>query len=290
MNMNRPLTTLSGATRASARARRLGAAVLGLGIAALALAGGPARAGSIAFDYGSLSNGASNSQIQSFMNTQLGSAGSVAVTGAIANNNYTGDGHVTGPVNNGTVTSDTLASTDGTVIMNNNGVVYNPSGEGTSSAITMTFTGLTISSIRFDFEIFPDGTCPSLSNCGTNHANRPEMTVLANGTQVVQYFAQVPGSNGTSNGFGASTYTHSPNSGRFSTEQAPQLLGFGATLTLPADTTTLEFADWPSTIAIDNLTINTPDSPVPEPASLTLFGTALLGFGLIRRYRNAARR
>ena len=56
-----------------------------------------AQASIITFDFGSLANGASNSQIQTFMNSLLPAGTSVTVTGAVASNNYNGDGHVTGP-------------------------------------------------------------------------------------------------------------------------------------------------------------------------------------------------
>ena len=267
------------------------AAALCLGVAIIVLGGGPARANTIAFDFGSLANGAGNAQIQSFMNGRLGAGQSVNLSGAIASNSYTGNRHVTGT----RTTSYTLANypghADGTFIANNNRILYNPYGNPTSSEIKMVFSGLTVSSISFDFEIFPDGTRPSLSNCcGSGHPNLPNLTILANGTRMAQYTALVPGGDGSEvvagQSWSASPYAVSP--AMTSGETAQQLLGFGASLTLPAGTTTLEFVDWPSMIAIDNLTIDTPDSPAPEPASLTLFGTALLGLGLFRERRKAA--
>src|SRR5487761_910616 len=283
--MNKALrrTIAPGAGQGLASTRLLKTvAALCLGVAIIVLGSGPARANSIAFDFGSLANGASNATIQGFMNGQLGAGQSVNLSGAIASSSYTGDNHVTGT---GT-TSYTLANypghADGTFIQNNTGT--------SSNEIKMVFSGLTVSSISFDFEIFPDGTCSSLSNCGgSGHPNLPDLTILANGTQVAQYTALLPGSGGSEvvagQAWGASPYADSP--AMPSGETAPQLLGFGASLTLPAGTTTLEFVDWPSTIAIDNLTIDTPSSSVPEPASLTLLGTALLGLGLFRGRRKA---
>src|SRR5262249_4666445 len=131
------------------------------------LAGGPisstawtsTQASAINFDFNSLANGATNAQIQNFMNGLLPSGSSVAVTGAVASNSYNADGHVTGSGHGST--SFTLAQLDpaghGTFIENDNG--------HSSSEIKMIFSGLTISSMSFDFEVFPDNTCPSLSNC-----------------------------------------------------------------------------------------------------------------------------
>ena len=69
------------------------------GIALLSMADPPpAFAASVTFAYGSLADGATDAQIQSYMNGQLGANGSVIVTGAIGSNSYTADGHVTGPV------------------------------------------------------------------------------------------------------------------------------------------------------------------------------------------------
>ncbi len=194
------------------------------GLAMAALAPTPASAGTVTFAYGSLSNNATDTQIQSYMNTQLGSQGSVIVTGAIGSHSYNADGHVTGPGFGGS--SYTLANFDsahnGTFIQNNS------EGNPASNDILMSFSGLTISNVSFDLEIFPDDSCTSLSgsNCGgRGNPNQPDLTLLANGTQVEEWLGLTPGSSGNSNGINASAYLHSPASGWYSNERAPQLLG-----------------------------------------------------------------
>jgi hypothetical protein len=237
------------------------------------------EASPISFDFGSLHNGGTDSAIQTLMNNVLKPMGaSVTVTGAVASNSYNGDGHVTGP-NPGT-SSFTLAQLDpaghGTFIQNDTG--------NSSDEIKMVFSNLTISSISFDYEIFPDGTCPSLGSCGgPNHLNLPDLTLVSNGShQVVEYDGVVPGQPGSYN----TAYIHSPASGQFNKELAPQLLGSSGTLSLPAGTTELEFEDWPATIAINHLVIGT----VPEPATITLLTSALIGLGAVLRRRTQASR
>ena len=241
-----------------------------------------AQAGSIPIDFGSLANGASDTQIQSFMNTLLPAGDSVAVTGAVASNSYNADGHVVGPLVFGSTSSYTLANLDssghGTFIQNNS------EGSPASNEITMTFTGLTISSVSFDFEVFPDNSCTALGggNCGGNgNPNVPDLTLLANSSQVAQWNGVVPGASGSYN----TSWVHSPASGPFLDEQAPQLLGSSGLITLPSGTTELTFEDWPATIAINNLAINTPPDSVPEPAALTIFASGLISLGLVRRRR-----
>ena len=104
----------------------------------------------------------------------------------------------------------------------------------------MVFGGLTISSISFDFEIFPDGTCPSLGSCGgSGHPNLPDLTVISNGShQVAEYFGVVPGQAGSYN------------------------------------------------IAINHLKLD----PVPEPATITLLASGLIGLGAALRRRARALR
>jgi hypothetical protein len=199
----------------------------------------------------------------------------VTVTGAAASNSYNADGHVTGPGHGSS--SFTLAQLDpagtGTFIENDTG--------HSSNEIKMVFSGLTIASMSFDFEIFPDNTCPSLTNCGgQGDPNLPDLTVVSNGShQVASYLGVVPGQAGSYN----TAYTHSPVSGWFTNEPAPQLLGSSGTLILPAGTTQLEFEDWPATIAINHLVIDPPS--VPEPGTLSLLAAGLLGMGMARRHR-----
>ena len=81
------------------------------------------------------------------MNSLLPAGVSVTVTGAVASNNYNGDGHVTGPGG----TSYTLAQLDPA----NHGTFIKNDTDHSSNEIMMVFTGLTISNISFDFEIFP---------------------------------------------------------------------------------------------------------------------------------------
>lgn len=106
------------------------------------------------------------------------------------------------------------------------------------------FTGSSaLKNIAFDFEIFPDNSCTSLTgnNCGGNgNPNTPDLKVSAGSTLIDTYLAGTPTSPG---------YVHSPNSGVTLDETAPQEIG-SASLSIPGGTTELTFADWPAAIGI----------------------------------------
>ena len=225
---------------------------------------------SFSFDDGSLANGSSNSAIQSYMNSKLGSAGSVAVTGAVASNSYNGDGHVVGPGSGST--SLTLGTSDGSTSHLSTKDLFITNIANSSTEIKMVFTGLSILSVSFDYEIFPDGTCPTGSNCGSNW---PDFSFDADGNIILHTLSVKPASG-----------SHSPASGSTHTEQAPQFIGQYST-TFTTGVSTLEFLDWPATIGIDNLVITYGppggSTPTPEPVSFALAGTGLIGIYFLGR-------
>jgi hypothetical protein len=253
----------------------------------------PAFAGTIALDFGSLVNTATDAQIQSYIDGLLPSGDSVVVTGAAGSCNtdgngcpYQADGHIVGAVSGNTVTSYTLTNKDGGSFIGTGGD-FVVSG---ANQITMTFSGAdftgsnALQNIAFDFEIFPDNSCTSLTgnNCGGNgNPDRPDLKVSAGSTLIATYLAGTPTSPG---------YVHSPDSGVFSHETAPQEIG-SASLSIPAGTTELTFADWPAAIGIDNLVLTTgqctpgtsgcsTDTPVPEPGTMPLLGAFVVLGGL----------
>jgi hypothetical protein len=222
--------------------------------------------------------------------------------GAVADQTYNGDGHVTGPgtgsksltlgTSNGATASNTTSTLDGsydTFIANTS-----DSSSQISQQITIQFkniTGLSVNS--FDYEVFPDGTCTSLTSSGCGGAasgghypNQPDLEFEAgnnmNGSDslVTTFWGATPGTTGSA--------THSPNSGSSSSEKAPQAIGaWTGDLTGVSE---LDFVDWPATIGIDNLNVSfTTPSPVPEPTGMILLGTAV-GALLLRNRFNRVRK
>ena len=260
----------------SATGRRPGAATkvrgclvqTGLGlVAALGLAtSSPSWAGPVTLTFGfdSLANGASNASIQSYMRTQSGDA-ALNVSGAIASRTYTADGRVVGP-------TLSTSSTD-TFIMNN--------GPGSNSFSIDFGSMFYISSISFDWEIFPDISCPAHSTCashGSSDPNWPDFDLYVDGG-VNPVFSQV--------------------ATQANANVDPQAIGTSG-LILLSDGHSLLFVDWPAEIAIDNLVVNgcfatkpgvscLQRDKVPEPPTLLLagLGLAMLGLALGRSRTHA---
>jgi hypothetical protein len=252
--------------------------VLGALAAVLLLAPEAARADVIALNFNGLADGSNNAAVQSFMQGVVQSAvpgGTVTVNGALGLADYTGDGHVVGPVTGGTVTPVTLATWNGPGFLVNDG----------SDRITLSFS-FPVYAVSFDFQIFPDGTMPDGTGQSTSDPNWPDFTFLADGKEVFRALGVMPGQDGT--------FAHSPASGISDLELAPQLLSHSGTWLFPDGVTTLEFVDWPQRIGIDNLQVDTrppqvcAPTPVPEPASFWLLGCGLVGVFLLVRRRSGA--
>ena len=235
------------------------------------------------FNFSSLtpSNSDQSSAIATYMDGVIGCANCVTVsgltssgtptTGVAVDSTYSGDGHVVGTVSGSTVTPITLGNENPST--NNSGPAngtYNFLSNTTNNAtqlsqgILITFTnGYSLTgTFSFNYEIFPDGTCPVLNaaNCGGAavggiYPNQPDLdfAAKAGSTALVNttFYGVTPG---TTNG----TSVHSTASGTGSQETAPQLIGTYSTTLNGA--TSLSFLDWPATIGVNDLKlVNTPE-------------------------------
>jgi len=266
----------------------------------------------VTFTFNSLTVGSTDSAIAAYMTSMLVSSGCVGCSVTVnsgggtvyVDTTYTGDGHVVGPGG----TADTLGNTTGAT---NNGVtpngttdafISNVSNSSVSggSQIDLQFNGLTFDGVvSFDYEIFPDGSCPQLNSasCGGGavggiYPNQPDFElksglngggislVSAFGTNGIQYGA-TPSSTGADG--------NSTKSSASSTELAPQWIGVFSTSSINGEND-LNFIDWPAAIGVDNLTItyDPPGGTVPETSSLLLLGTvSILLIPAFRRCRKA---
>jgi len=263
-----------------------------------------ASATSVTFNFNSLGAGATNTQISTYMDGVLATAGctgcSVTVTGAVTDTSYNGEGNVVGP---GGV-SLTLGSSTGATsnssqtpssTLNTFLATTNNSSQQVSTQINMQFSGFTLNgAASFDYEIFPNGSCTQLtaSACGGNpvngiYPNQPDFEfeagssssvspVTSFGTNGVQYGVtpSATGSDGSS--------TAAPNGAN---NQNPQYIGaWSGSL---SNDSQLDFVDWPATIGVDNITVSWTTtggtSPVPDPSSVLLFGTVVAGIALRKK-------
>jgi hypothetical protein len=212
------------------------------------------------FNFNSLGGSATSTQIGTYMTGVFGST--VGVSGAKGSQTYNGDGHVVGPTlgtsDGATSPSDSSHNHAGfdTFIINN--------GPG-SNAFTLNFgADFSITSISFDWEIFPDASCSP--TCSPTGGHWPDIKLLVDGSSTIIWSQQ----------------------GLVMTN--PQNIGVASVSLSGAHS--LTFMDWPAEIGIDNLKIVgqcAPTAPrctqhdVPEPSSLPLAGLALAAFLIVRR-------
>ena len=258
----------------------------------LLFANGSAYADGILFDFNSLANNANNAAVQTYMNGVLGAGTSVAVTGSTATNTYDGEGHVIGPAG----VPVTLGTGDG-------GVQHGGANDTflftfSTTQIQMLFTGLTVSNISFDYQIFPDDTC-SVGACSAF----PDFTFKTS----TDNFATAGNTTQWLHSFGAFPVDPNDQSPLSANEKAAQLAPQTVSFALGAGVNGLRFIDWPPTIGIDNVCINstngcapttattttstttdTTDTSgvAPEPTLLTLLGAGVFA-GVRRRFKKA---
>ena len=225
---------------------------------------------------GALAPGSTNAQIAQYMDGLLGCVNCVTVSGASVDTTYSGDSHVVGNngksltlgTSNGATNNSTLtpSSTYDNFLSN----VTN-SASTVSNGITMTFSQ-PVNLKSFDFEIFPDASCPNKYSC----PSLPDFELYINGSGTATFtqLGAFPGSTSNSSthtGTDGSS-TKSPYSGS-GTEQAAQWIGtWSGNLT---NVTEIQFMDWPAAIGVDNIDFGT----VPEPrgGALLLGGLLLAG-------------
>lgn len=263
------------------------------------------------FNFNSLSvtpnNGTdSSSAIATYMDGVLGCANCVTVSAGVAvDQRYNGDGYVTGPGSGGT--SLTLGNTDGATASNSNSTlngsydsyISNTSADVNGNNPDQLSQGITISfsaghaltgAFSFDYEIFPDGSCPVLNaaSCGGpmvngHYPNQPDLDfiAMAGSTTLVNttFYGVTPGN-------GNGTATHSPVSGSGATV-APQLIGTYSTTLNGASQ--LEFLDWPATIGVDNLVLTNTSTPEPRGEALLLGALLLAAMAGMRLRRGSAK-
>lgn len=276
-------------------------AVVPMTVGLMAIGAPSASAVEILFNFNDIADGASNGTVQSKLQAVLNAKApgmTVIVTGAVGAASYTGDDHVVGPLSSGIATFLILGDTD-------NGVKHAlpwdsylvNSTANSNDRITMLFNRK-IYSASFDFEIFPDGTCPdggvtsgSTPCANTSAASWPDFSFRAGtaaSTTQVFYIDGIDPSNLGSTVVPAGVtivapsliYRESPVSdGVSGWELAPQILGLSGTWYFPNGVTKLEFVDWPRLIGIDNFRVTL----VPEPGSLALLAAGLIGLSLRRR-------
>lgn len=241
------------------------------------------------FDDGTLTNSSTNTAITAYMNSKFGCVNCITLNpsgGTVrVDKTYTADGNVVGP-GNGT-TSLTLGNSNGAT---SNAATpggsdlflanTNDSGTTNTDRIVIKFATAMTGTFSFDYEIFPNITCQSLSNCGSGGSNLPDFKFETNGSTLVwdktgdAPCATVGGCQSSATSGANGNSAHSPDSGSGTTETAPQLIGHWSGFL--SNVTELDFIDWPATIGVDNIAYTS--APEPRGTAFLLGALVLVGF------------